>query len=154
MRTDTSVLSYFFTRTLLVATCVLACSMGFCIPVRADVDNCQCDTEILLSDDLSICIGGVNYIVDVYGCKRVGTAPNYLPEICLGSQRQDQYTTVTRVCFVGPSRCQSTPRQHSTLFSVRGTRVVTQGSWEHLCHQHPAPSILHAGRGESVHPIG
>jgi hypothetical protein len=102
MRTDISVLALFFKRTLLVATCILACSMGVSIPVRADVDNCQCDTEILLSDDLPICIGDVNYIVDVYGCKLVGFAPDYLPPICNPPDlRQDQYTTVTRVCFVG-----------------------------------------------------
>lgn len=76
--------------------------MGVSIPVRADVDNCQCDTEILLSDDLPICIGGVNYIVDVYGCKRLRVAPGYLAAICGPEDLlQDQYATVTRVCYVG-----------------------------------------------------
>lgn len=91
----TTVSKYIYT---CIAALLLACST---VPMRADVDDCTCTIDSLISDNLAICIAGTNYVVDVYGCRRVGFAPNYLAEICPGSFLQNQYTTITRVCFVG-----------------------------------------------------
>jgi len=81
--------------------CIAALLLMFAfVPMRADVDDCSCDTEIKVMANLAICIGGTNYVVDVYGCKRVGVAPTYLPAVC-GPFLQNQYTNITKVCFVG-----------------------------------------------------
>lgn len=83
---------------LCIAALLLASSI---VPIRADVNDCTCTIDSVISNDLTICIDGTNYVVDVYGCRRVGLPPTYLAQICFGSLLQDQYTTITKVCFVG-----------------------------------------------------
>ena len=90
-----------------IAALLLACST---VPMRADVDDCTCTIDSLISDNLTICIGGTNYVVDVYGCRRVGLPPTYLPQICPTSLLQNQYTTITKVCFVGARPIPIDPR--------------------------------------------
>lgn len=95
-----------------IAALLLACST---VPMRADVDDCTCNADSLLKGSLSICISGTTYAVDVYGCKRVLNVYPWLPEICATSGRQNQYTTITRVCFVGTK---PTPINASATFQA------------------------------------
>ena len=70
--------------------------------------DCTCPTEALGVDNVPICIGGVNYVVEVTRCQEFG-AP-LLDAICLPSGFQDQYTTITKVCFVGAKPTPIDPR--------------------------------------------
>jgi len=79
-----------------VASLFLLCST---VPMQADINNCNCVGDSLAN--VTICIGGTNYVVKIYGCNIISTTPPYLAEVCAGSGRQDQYTMITRVCFVG-----------------------------------------------------
>lgn len=69
--------------------------------MKADVNDCTCSEDSLLKGGLSICIDGTNYSVDVYGCKRVLNVYPYLDPLCEESERQNQITTITQVCFLG-----------------------------------------------------
>ena len=81
-----------------IAALLFACST---VPTRADVDDCTCTTDSLIADNLAICIGGTNYVVDVYGCMRIDISAPYMTALCTGSGQQNQYSTITKICFVG-----------------------------------------------------
>lgn len=81
-----------------IAALLLACST---VPMRADVTDCTCNADSLISDNLAICIDGTNYVVDVYGCRRVAYSAPWIAAVCLGTGGQNQVTNITRVCFVG-----------------------------------------------------
>jgi len=78
-----------------VASLLLLCST---VSMRADVNDCTCNVDSTLATNLTICIGGTNYVVDIFGCKR--DAPPLLAPICAAGSI-NQYTTITKVCFVG-----------------------------------------------------
>lgn len=95
-----------------IAALLLACST---VPMRADVSDCTCDADSLIADNLAICIGGTNYVVDVYGCMRIDNSYPFLAQLCSTSGDQNQYSTITRICFVGSKPL---PIDPATTFSA------------------------------------
>lgn len=85
-----------------IFACIAALLLAYStVPMRADVSDCTCDADSLIADNLSICIGGINYVVDVYGCMRIDNSYPFLAQLCSPSGDQNQYSTITRICFVG-----------------------------------------------------
>lgn len=68
--------------------------------VSVQAQPCTCPTSVVLKT-LNVCIDNATYNVTVYGCSEIEYAYPYMDEVCVGSGRQNQYTTITRVCFNG-----------------------------------------------------
>jgi len=66
---------------------------------QIDPNICDCEFPGIIKANLPICLGGVNYLVDVYGCEQ--NPGTLFPEICLNSGLQNRRTTITKICFVG-----------------------------------------------------
>jgi hypothetical protein len=81
--------------------CLLLQTISFAEPIalKAQDTTCACQQVGELPSNFQICIGGSYYTVNLFGCISTPPPGQLLPAICPGSGQQNQYTTITKVCF-------------------------------------------------------
>jgi len=92
-------------------TCLALIMLAAMQPVSLNAadGDCSCQPAGLLMSNVQICISNTTYTVDIYGCRQVSGA-DLLPALCTSSGQQNQYTTITKVCFVGTKPSPIDPR--------------------------------------------
>jgi hypothetical protein len=85
----------------LIIVHLLLLVIGFSEPtvIKAQTTTCACQPVGQLPSNFQICIGGSYYTVSLFGCISTPPLGELLPAICAGSGQQNQYTTITKVCF-------------------------------------------------------
>ena len=88
------------TRMTFATIFMLFLSLAEQVQAQSQNDPCNCVNPQFMFN-LDICIDNTQYTVATYGCKTVPPIGQLLAQICLGSDQQNQYTTITKLCFVG-----------------------------------------------------